>query len=90
MLNEHNYVVGYKIVPDDTRKHVGEVLKDIFSVCEGSPSAVFTDNAHKDKGVIREAFEEYYDGNILVLQVLSFAFTKHAYLLRTYGMLNNV
>ena len=41
MLNEHNYVVGYKIVPDDTQEHVGEVLKDIFSVCKG-PSAVFT------------------------------------------------
>lgn len=62
-------------MPDDTRKHVAEVLDNIFSICEGSPVAVFTDNAHKDKNVIGEAFEKYYDGHVLVLQVSCFMLT---------------
>ena len=81
VLNEHNDVIAYQIVPNDKREHVGGVLETIFERQNSDiqTEAVYTDNPTVDKKVVEAAFSKHFNGHILTLQVLSFVlwFTYH-------------
>ena len=88
VLNEHNDVISYQIVPNDKREHVGVVLDSIFERqnSDVQTEGVYTDNPKSDKKVVEEAFSKHFKGTIATLQVCFICFFNSSHLLRTFGM----
>lgn len=62
ICNEKSYVVGWKIVPDDTREHIIELLSTIYNRPGDHiiPQAFFTDDYDADFNLINTAFGKLY------------------------------
>jgi hypothetical protein len=72
ILEEHGYVIGYKIVPSDERIHVQQLLKDIWTTenREIITKVVYTDNPKVDKSAILTTFKDCHPQELVDVVVL--------------------
>ena len=72
IMNEDNAVVFHKIVPNDTKEYLSELLSDIWSNSEVITKAMYTDHPAKDSKTIISNWNQYFDKDkcdeIIVLQ----------------------
>jgi hypothetical protein len=75
VMNERNMVSTFKIVPTDERKHIEELLGDIWTLHKEQSDipktkVVFTDNVRVDQAIIQSKFKGIFpEHNVEVLQV---------------------
>lgn len=65
-------MLGFRIVPNDSRKYIRELLKEIWETPGRTviTKAVYTDNPRVDTAVVSKTFSEFYpDKTIYILQV---------------------
>ena len=71
--NEDSAIIDYKIVPNDTRSFVTNVLEHIWQTTDRivDTECIYTDNARIDSDVILQTWEKLYPNKskITILQV---------------------
>ena len=72
-MNEFGAVLAYKIVPNDTKEYLQELLTSIWSVNNNPTKAMYTDHPSKDSKTIINTWNSIYkfkfpNQSIIVLQ----------------------
>ena len=69
-MNEDNAVIQYKIVPNDKKEYLEELLSNIWSKTKVTTLAMYTDHPAKDSNTIINTWNNFFDEDfdITVLQ----------------------
>jgi hypothetical protein len=84
-VDEDGFVLGHKIVPNDSREFVTEILLEIWKT-EGrtvSTQAIYTDNPIVDSKSIQNAYKECFPEDLTELAVLLDIFHAKARVLKS-------
>lgn len=77
ILSEQNYVLAFRIVPNDSRDFISTLLEEIWLTerIDGVHTlVVYTDNSNVDKKSIKEAYKKFFPENNIPIHVLLVSF----------------